>query len=76
MYQNYYQYPQSNYQYSQSEGGNQDDRFLGLFAVPFILGGLTGAALTPRRPYPVPYPYPVYTTPYYSYNNYYPTYYK
>lgn len=50
-------------------GGN--DRFLGGgFAVPFILGGITGGLLAPAfyprpyypvvRPYPYPYPYPYY----------------
>ena len=32
----------------------------GNFALPFVLGGLTGSLLTPSypRPYPVPYPVP------------------
>jgi len=51
-----------------------DDRFIGGFAFPFLLGGVTGAALAPNfwrpnyRPYPAPYPvpyYPPYYGPYY-----------
>lgn len=57
-----------------------DDRLIGGFAFPFLLGGVTGAALAPNfwnqgynrpgyyyppRPYPPrPYPYP-YPYPYY-----------
>ena len=36
-----------------------DDRFIGGFAFPFLLGGVTGAALAPnfwRPPYNRPYP--------------------
>ncbi len=44
-----------------------DDRFVGGFVFPFLLGGVTGAALAPnfwRPPYNRPvYPYPPY--PYY-----------
>ena len=52
-----------------------DDRLIGGFAFPFLLGGVTGAALAPNfwrpnygpnygyRPYPYP-PYPYYG-PYY-----------
>ena len=58
----------NNYKYVQN-----DDRFIGGFVFPFLLGGVTGAAIAPsfwnnNRPqayYPVPYypaPYPV---PYY-----------
>ncbi len=72
MYPNYqmmrnnpHQYQMYNYQNNQVP--SNDDRFLGLFAVPFLLGGLTGAALAPRRPYPVPYPAPYPVTPYYPY---------
>jgi len=49
-----------------------DDRFIGGFVFPFLLGGVTGAALAPNfyRPnYPVypypPYPYPPYRPYYY-----------
>ena len=54
---------------------DNDDRLLGGFAFPFLLGGVTGAALAPNfwrpnygyrpyyPPYP-PYPYPYYG-PYY-----------
>lgn len=50
-----------------------DDRLVGGFAFPFLLGGVTGAAIAPAfwrpspygRPYPMPYPpYPPYG-PYY-----------
>lgn len=51
---------------------DNDDRLIGGFAFPFLLGGVTGAALAPNfwrpnygyRPYPVPY-YPPYYGPYY-----------
>jgi hypothetical protein len=54
----------NNYKYIKN-----DDRFIGGFVFPFLLGGVTGAAIAPsfwnnNRPqayYPVPY-YPV---PYY-----------
>lgn len=48
-----------------------DDRLVGGFVFPFLLGGVTGAALAPafwrpgygyNRPY---YPYPPYYGPYY-----------
>jgi hypothetical protein len=45
-----------------------DDRIVGGFAAPFLLGGLTGAALAPAfyRPYPYYAPYPYYPPyPYY-----------
>jgi len=51
-------------------GYPNDDRFIGGFAFPFLLGGVTGAALAPNfyrpnyRPYPYPVPYPYYP-PYY-----------
>ena len=43
-----------------------DDRFIGGFAFPFLLGGVTGAALAPNfwRP-------PYYGRPYYPYPPYY-----
>ena len=64
---NYYT-PNSYYQTS----SNSDERLIGGFAFPFLLGGVTGAALAPnfwrpgygynRPPYypypPRPYPYP------------------
>lgn len=62
-YPNYYNIP-----------NNYDDRFIGGFAVPFLLGGLGGAALVGlSRPRPVyynqgPYPYQnYYQYPYYNY---------
>lgn len=46
-----------------------DDRLIGGFAFPFLLGGVTGAALAPafwRPNYGYrPYPYPPYYGPYY-----------
>ena len=49
-------------------GGN---RFIGGgFAVPFLLGGLTGGLLAPAF-YPRPIPYPVYPAPYRPYPFYY-----
>lgn len=63
MYSNYHNRPMP------YPGG---DRFIGGFAFPFLLGGVTGAALAPNfyrpnyRPYPMPYPYyPPYYGPYY-----------
>lgn len=67
-----------NYGRNMHRGGfglrRKDDRFIGGgFAVPFILGGITGGLLSrPNNfggPYPVPAPYPV-PYPYYPTNNY------
>lgn len=71
MYQNYY--TNTPYQYQTGTQNNNDER-LGGFVFPFLLGGVTGAALAPnfwgggygynnRPPY------------YYSNNYYYPPYY-
>ena len=61
--------PQYNH-YPYSSNYNNDERLVGGFAFPFLLGGVTGAALAPnfwrpnygyRPPYyypPMPYPYP------------------
>ena len=67
MNSNYYNsYRPNNVSY----GYQDDDRLIGGgFAFPFLLGGVTGAALAPNfwrppyrpyppRPYPMPYPYP------------------
>ena len=55
----------SNYQYSSPS--SYDDRIIGGgFIAPFLLGGLTGAVLSPYF-YPRPYYYPQY----YSYSPYY-----
>ena len=45
----------------------RNDRFAGGFAVPFILGGITGGLLANSRyNYPIMYtPYPYYPYPYY-----------
>ncbi len=63
MYPNYNTFKQNPNYY--------DDRFIGGFAVPFLLGGLGGAAIVglsrPRPVYynPAPYPYyPPYNYPY------------
>ena len=61
MYPNYQNFNQYKQQYP------NDERFIGGFAFPFLLGGVTGAALAPnfwRPPYRPPYPYPPY--PYYG----------
>ena len=53
--------------------GNNDERFLGGFFGPFILGGLTGGLIANSRPnYPIYYsPYPYYQPyPYYPYRYY------
>ena len=69
MYQKYYNIPQT-----------EDERFLGGFLGPFILGGITGGVVAPYfwngnkgnyynnyyYPYPVPYNYS-YGYPYYYY---------
>ncbi len=56
-----------NNRYQQNSPNYYDDRFIGSgFAAPFLLGGLTGAVLTPyfyQRPYYPPY-YPPYYYPY------------
>ena len=67
MYPNYYNNYFNNYKNNQNYPNNE--RFIGGFAFPFLLGGVTGAALAPnfwrppynRPPYP---PYPPYG-PYY-----------
>ena len=79
MNQNYsYNYPM-NYNpnnYNNSSYSSNDDRFLaGGLAFPFLLGGVTGAALAPAfwrpgyspyyRPYYQPYPPYPYYGPYY-----------
>lgn len=67
MYRNYYQ----NTPYNQFPNQN-DDRLIGGFAFPFLLGGVTGAAVAPafwrpNRPnyYQPPIYYPPYYGPYY-----------
>lgn len=63
-------YGQSTYPASAYYGNNNDERLAGGFVFPFLLGGVTGAALAPAfwrpnygygRPVyygPGPYPYP------------------
>ena len=75
MYSNHQNMPTSYRPNMQRPNPNfpNDDRFIGGFAFPFLLGGVTGAALAPNfwrpnyRPYPYPpYPYyPPYYGPYY-----------
>lgn len=61
-------FPSTHYSNNTSYYRN-DDRFIGGFAFPFLLGGVTGAAIAPAfwrpayQPYPRPYPpgpYPYY----------------
>lgn len=53
---------------------NNDDRIFGGFAVPFVLGGITGGLIANSRPnYPYyyqPYPYYYQPYPYYGYRPY------
>ena len=55
----------------------RNDRFIGEFLGPFILGGITGGLLAPTfsRPYYNSYPYPV-NNYYYPYPYYYGGYYR
>ena len=48
-----------------------DDRFLGGFVFPFLLGGVTGAALAPNFYRPPYYGRPYYPYPPYYYGPYY-----
>lgn len=58
---------------------NNDDRLVGGFAFPFLLGGVTGAAVAPAfwrpspygRPYYQNYQRPYYQPYYYGYGPYY-----
>lgn len=60
-------YPYNNMMYQNTDNiqytNSNDDRIFGGFAFPFLLGGVTGAAIAPAfyRPYP-----------YYNNNYYYP----
>ena len=57
--------------YNYIRNNQNDERFLGGFLGPFILGGITGGVVAPyfwnNRPYYQPYPYPNY----YYYGGYY-----
>ena len=76
MYTQNPNFPTNNYQQNFSNKNNPgDDRIVGGFAFPFLLGGVTGAALAPafwnggynNRPYYYNnYYYPPYYGPYYS----------
>lgn len=92
MYSNYkypvnnqylYQPYQTPYTNPNSNGNNEDDRFIaaGGFLAPFLLGGLAGAAIAPNIGWNRPnyyntnyYPYP--PTSYNYYNPYYSYYYR
>ena len=39
--------PSQNFPYTYSSNQNNDERFVGGFAFPFLLGGVTGAAIAP-----------------------------
>lgn len=60
-------YPYNNYVRKPRPAIPNNNRFVGGFALPFVLGGITGGLLAPAfypRPYYPPYPlYPPY--PYY-----------
>lgn len=66
MYRNY-QMPNTSYRVYRPMYQNNERIIGGGFAAPFLLGGITGAVLTPYfyRPYPRPYPpmYPPYPYP-------------
>ena len=65
MYRNY-QMPNMQYRVYRPMQPNNNRLIGGGFAAPFLLGGLTGAVLTPYfyRPYPPMYqPYPPYYGP-------------
>lgn len=71
--QNYYNnYP--NY-YLNKQTNPNDERFIGGLAFPFLLGGVTGAALAPAFWRPSPYGRPNYYQPMY-YPPYYGPYYR
>ena len=65
---NFYQGPNRGIPVNQHQQINpQDERFIGGLALPFLLGGVAGAAVAPAfyRPYGygvpyAPYPYPMY----------------
>ncbi len=65
---------QQNIRPNRPQANNNNNRFLGGFAVPFVLGGITGSLLTPRYNYPVYYGFnrPMYNP--YPYYPYYPNY--
>ena len=62
MYSQNSNFPSNNFQQSipMNYSSSNDERLVGGFAFPFLLGGVTGAALSPnfwgRPPYYPPYP--------------------
>lgn len=80
MYSQNSNFPINNYQQNMpyNYSNNSDDRLVGGFAFPFLLGGVTGAAIAPafwnNRPYYNNYYYPQYGPqygPYYRPYRYY-----
>lgn len=74
MYSSFYNMPRNpRFMYPRRNnfgfGRRNQDRIFGGFAVPFLLGGITGAALSNNTPFYGPYPTNFY------YNNFYPYYY-
>ncbi len=63
MYQNNAYYPNTGYQNAPYYKDKNNDRILGGFLGPFVLGGITGGLVSPYfyRPYPYyqPRPYPI-----------------
>ena len=58
--------PQNNFKMQRpNKTSYNDTRMFGSFAVPFVLGGITGSLLTPRY-----YNYPIYYGQYPYYNPY------
>ena len=74
MYNNNIPQNYGNMQRPNNRPNQNNDRLFGGFAVPFVLGGITGGLIANNRPnYPVYYPYyPQYQPyPYYPYRPYY-----
>jgi len=71
--QNYGNMQRPNGNFRPNRRGN-DERLFGGFAIPFVLGGITGGLIANNRPnYPVyyqPYPYYYQPYPYYPYRPY------
>lgn len=76
MYSSFYNMPRNTrFMYPRRNFNRRDDRFLGGFAVPFLLGGIAGASFS-NRPFYGGYPGNYYYNNFYPYYpNYYPYYY-